>query len=136
MKVWVLSLDSRHGVAIQLFGTQEMAQQELYKFVQNEWGRFQTDRYGCECPEDAEEAIRMYFEDQSESGENFYSLEDQEVSGAIPGIVIIDVADELDAKGMTADVQAATEAASSRIRFELDEFLPNMLEDHGVTFER
>ncbi len=49
--------------------------------------------------------------------------------------IIIDVAQELDARGIDCDLRLATAAIENTIRYDLEHHFSDMLENGGVEFE-
>ena len=50
-------------------------------------------------------------------------------------IITIDIAQELDARGIKCDAQKAKQAIENAIRYELENHFSDMLENNGVEFE-
>lgn len=77
-KVWVLTIDHRHGSNVSVFANDLLALAELAGYVREWWhdGGWPLDET---APEDDGEAINQYFENV---GDEFYSLESTDLIGS------------------------------------------------------
>ena len=69
MDVWVVNVSHRHGVNIYVAATEELAWDELYQYVKDNW---EYELGGTSMPEGRDDAIGMYFERVEEE---FYDLD-------------------------------------------------------------
>lgn len=81
MNVYVLIIDHDHGTDVNVYATDELAKEALYEYVQEWWGDVSANAgYPKDCPDNAAEAIAMYFEDNSE----WYAIHERPITGLQP----------------------------------------------------
>ncbi len=80
MKVFILVIENDSGVDVSPHVTREGATLDLYNYVQIYWSEAALD---TAIPEDASEAIEIYFEDNDLDS---YSIHERTVKGALPDI--------------------------------------------------
>jgi hypothetical protein len=73
MKIWVTTVEHKHGTNVSAFTTEELARADLAAFAREWWNDTGLDD---EPPTDDNEAIEDYFDAVSDE---FYSLESTEL---------------------------------------------------------
>ena len=76
-RIWVLSIEHRHGIDHSAHRTEEGARVALLSYV-DEWWHELAERDFGPPPTDPQERIARYFED---SNDEFYTLADTELQG-------------------------------------------------------